>query len=188
MTFSLTYYSCIYVMDTVKTKWNVIIVQKAPTLPSWGAESSGTNTNKCVLCFSRWSCFLISCFSGKPVMIITEYMENGSLDTFLKVGHRGRGEGNLGTREWRMGRRRWVKRRMIGSIGGGKEEKQKVIWNSKWIVFTAYLWCVYENKVVLSQTQISVGLCWGNWQTGTAGESPLADMPIWEDNYHRGEK
>uniref|UniRef100_A0A8C8A0F7 receptor protein-tyrosine kinase n=1 Tax=Oryzias sinensis TaxID=183150 RepID=A0A8C8A0F7_9TELE len=24
------------------------------------------------------------CFSGKPVMIITEYMENGSLDTFLK--------------------------------------------------------------------------------------------------------
>lgn len=29
---------------------------------------------------------LISCFAGKPVMIITEYMENGSLDTFLKVG------------------------------------------------------------------------------------------------------
>lgn len=25
------------------------------------------------------------CVSGKPVMIITEYMENGSLDTFLKV-------------------------------------------------------------------------------------------------------
>lgn len=25
-------------------------------------------------------------FSGKPVMIVTEYMENGSLDTFLKVG------------------------------------------------------------------------------------------------------
>ena len=24
-------------------------------------------------------------FSGKPVMIVTEYMENGSLDTFLKV-------------------------------------------------------------------------------------------------------
>lgn len=25
-------------------------------------------------------------FPGKPVMIVTEYMENGSLDTFLKVG------------------------------------------------------------------------------------------------------
>lgn len=24
---------------------------------------------------------------GKPVMIITEFMENGSLDTFLKVSH-----------------------------------------------------------------------------------------------------
>lgn len=24
-------------------------------------------------------------FPGKPVMIVTEYMENGSLDTFLKV-------------------------------------------------------------------------------------------------------
>lgn len=32
------------------------------------------------------SCFLCFCPpSGKPVMIITEYMENGSLDTFLKV-------------------------------------------------------------------------------------------------------
>lgn len=29
-----------------------------------------------------------SCFvpSGKPAMIITEYMENGSLDSFLRVG------------------------------------------------------------------------------------------------------
>lgn len=24
-------------------------------------------------------------FSGKPVMIVTEYMENGSLDSFLRV-------------------------------------------------------------------------------------------------------
>lgn len=29
-------------------------------------------------------CFL----PGKPVMIVTEYMENGSLDTFLKVRRR----------------------------------------------------------------------------------------------------
>lgn len=31
-------------------------------------------------------CVLLFYLSGKPVMIITEYMENGSLDTFLKVG------------------------------------------------------------------------------------------------------
>lgn len=30
-------------------------------------------------------CLLVFCPLGKPVMIVTEYMENGSLDTFLKV-------------------------------------------------------------------------------------------------------
>jgi len=29
--------------------------------------------------------FVSFCPLGKPVMIVTEYMENGSLDTFLKV-------------------------------------------------------------------------------------------------------
>lgn len=28
-------------------------------------------------------------FSGKPVMIVTEYMENGSLDSFLRVSATG---------------------------------------------------------------------------------------------------
>lgn len=31
------------------------------------------------------SCYVLLPPAGKPVMIITEYMENGSLDTFLKV-------------------------------------------------------------------------------------------------------
>lgn len=43
--------------------------------------------------------------AGKPVMIITEYMENGSLDTFLKVGQEG----------WRKLRR-------------GREQEGLVIW------------------------------------------------------------
>lgn len=34
---------------------------------------------------------------GKPVMIVTEYMENGSLDTFLKVLFRSFFQGDLGT-------------------------------------------------------------------------------------------
>lgn len=33
-------------------------------------------------------CFMSLLPSGKPVMILTEYMENGSLDTFLKVSRR----------------------------------------------------------------------------------------------------
>lgn len=28
---------------------------------------------------------VIICFAGHPIMIVTEYMENGSLDTFLRV-------------------------------------------------------------------------------------------------------
>lgn len=28
---------------------------------------------------------LFTAFLGKPVMIVTEYMENGSLDSFLRV-------------------------------------------------------------------------------------------------------
>lgn len=58
---------------------------------------------------------LIFCFLGKPVMIITEYMENGSLDTFLKVGQMGtgclrgglsgmHGEGNKGLLGHRAGK------------------------------------------------------------------------------------
>lgn len=43
-----------------------------------------------------FKCVLVFCFSGKPVMIITEYMENGSLDTFLKVGQEGYKDSN----EW----------------------------------------------------------------------------------------
>lgn len=37
------------------------------------------------------------CILGKPVMIVTEYMENGSLDTFLKVFLRSFFQGDLGT-------------------------------------------------------------------------------------------
>lgn len=37
---------------------------------------------------------LLSASVGKPVMIITEFMENGSLDTFLKVSNRSAG-GNM---------------------------------------------------------------------------------------------
>ena len=33
---------------------------------------------------TQW--LLLYVVPGKPVMIITEYMENGSLDSFLKVG------------------------------------------------------------------------------------------------------
>lgn len=28
---------------------------------------------------------VIICFAGHPIMIVTEYMENGSLDTYLRV-------------------------------------------------------------------------------------------------------
>lgn len=37
-------------------------------------------------CGALWPPLTALCFfPGKPVMIVTEYMENGSLDTFLKV-------------------------------------------------------------------------------------------------------
>lgn len=83
-------------------------------------------------------CF--SYLSGKPVMIITEYMENGSLDTFLKVGV-GKDQNS----------------QKVGSRGIDDEYKKTSVkradsdnnWSHKYLVI-----CVTHSRTMCTQTSL----------------------------------
>lgn len=63
----------------------IVTVSSSSTLTS---EMFACMSQVLWICSSTWEelCRFLFVSTGKPVMIITEYMENGSLDSFLRVG------------------------------------------------------------------------------------------------------
>lgn len=69
-------------------KWEYLGVLKVWDKPNQNLVYENKWINKWITqeCSTLWTHFTpLWFFPGKPVMIVTEYMENGSLDTFLKV-------------------------------------------------------------------------------------------------------